>query len=349
MPSASPRIRVAGDAAPTKGVRVACFEWIRAVGCVAIVFLHVITSMHSALGYGVLDAARTFVGGALVIVLGRWAVPAFLMVTGALLLDPAKDVGRERLVRYVSRMVFVLCTFGLVFCLIESVVDHGGLSLAVVGEALLHLLTARSWGHLWYVYALLGLYLLTPALRQLTVEGRRRALEVALAVLYVGVLGTLTVLHLLGRTVYLPVNLLPATFYYLLGWYTWHYLRLDARTAGLGVASVALLLVCQALDYGELALPEYCLVAPYGVLVFLLFARNAVEPVERYPLVAALADRSFGIYVVHPLFLHVIVRTVDPLAFPVGAYALLAFAVTLGGSVLLVDLVRRIPGFASRI
>lgn len=349
MPSASSRARIAADAAPTQGVRVACFEWARAVGCVAIVFLHVITSMHSAVGFEALGSVRMFVGGALVIACGRWAVPVFLMVTGALLLDPDKDVGWERLVRYALRMVFVLCTFGLLFCLIESVVTHGGLSVAVVGEALLNLVTARSWGHLWYVYALLGLYLLTPLLRRLTVRENRRLLEVVLAVLYVAVLGMLTVLHLLKRTVFLPVGLAPATFYYLLGWYAWHYLRLDGRSVAAGVGSLALLLICQALGHGELALPEYCLVAPYGVLVFLLFARYAVAPVERFPLVAALADWSFGIYVVHPLFLHVIVRVVDPLAFPLGVYELLAFVVTLVGSVLLVDAVRRIPGFSGRI
>ena len=349
MPSVSSRKRTASGAAPTKGVRVACFEWARALGCVAIVFLHVITTMHNAVGYEAVGGVRMFVGGALVIALGRWAVPVFLMVSGALLLDPAKDVGWDRLRRYVLRMVFVLCTFGLLFCLIESVVTHGGLSVTVVGEALLNLVTARSWGHLWSVYALLGLYLLTPALRTLTVRENRLMLERVLAVLYVGVLGTLTVLHLIKRTVFLPVGLAPATFYYLLGWYAWRYLRLDARTIALGVGSLLFLLVCQVFSHGELALPEYCFVAPYGVLVFLLFVRYAVVPTERYPLVTALADRSFGIYVVHPLFLHVIVRVVDPLAFPAGVYELLAFAVTLLGSMALVDLVRRIPGVAGRI
>ena len=349
MPSASSRKRTAVDAAPVQGVRVACFEWARALGCVAIVFLHVITTMHNAVGYEAVGSLRLFVGGTLVIVFGRWAVPVFLMVTGALLLDPAKDVGWERLGRYALRMVFVLCTFGLLFCLIESTVTHGVLSVAVVGEALLNLVTARSWGHLWYVYALLGLYLLTPALRALTAREDRRLLEIVLAALYVGVLGTLTVLHLMRRTVFLPVGLAPATFYYLLGWYAWHYLRLDVRTIAAGVVSLVVLVACQAFSHGELVLPEYCFVAPYGVLVFLLFVRYADVPTERYPLVDALADKSFGIYVVHPLFLHVIVRAVDPLAFPAGVYELLAFAVTLAGSVVLVEVVRRIPGFAGRI
>ena len=168
-------------------------------------------------------------------------------------------------------------------------------------------------------------------------------------VLYVVVLGGMTALHVAQHTLLLRVNLLPALFYYVLGWYVWEYLQLDARTVGLGVASVAALLVCQAFDHGEMVLPQYCLVAPYGVLVFLLLRRFAVRPPEEVPVVALLADRSFGVYVVHPLFLHVLVRVLDPMAFPPGLYELLAFAVTLAGSLVLVDVVRRIPGFAERV
>ena len=332
-----------GSSAATRGWRVACFEWARALGCVAIVALHVYTTLWESVGRASFGPVRAFVEGSLSIVLGRWAVPVFLMVTGALLLDPDKDVRWERLARYVGRMLFVLATFGLAFCLIESVYEHRAVSLAVLGEALLHLVSAQSWGHLWYVYALLGLYVLTPALRRLTALRNRRTVEWVLAALYVVVLGGMTVLHVAQHTLFPRVNLLPAFFYYLLGWYTWAYLRLDARTVGLGVASVAALLVCQALDHGEMALPQYCMVAPYGALVFLLLRRYAVRPVDEVPVAALLADRSFGVYVIHPVFLHVLVRVLDPLAFPPGVYELLAFTVTLGGSLLLVDLVRRIP------
>ena len=346
MPSPS-RYKV--EPAAARGRRVACFEWARALGCVAIVALHVYTTLWESVGRASFGPVRAFIEGSLSIVLGRWAVPVFLMVTGALLLDPDKDVGWERLWRYIRRMLFVLATFGFVFCLIESVYDHHAVSFAVLGEALWHLVSAQSWGHLWYVYALLGLYALTPALHKLTELRNRRALEAVLAVLYVVVLGGMTVLHVAQHTLFPRVNLLPALFYYLLGWYTWAYLRLDVRTVGLGVASVVALLACQALNHGEMALPQYCLAALYGVLVFLLFRQYAVRPVEEVPLVALLADRSFGVYVVHPLFLHVLVRVLDPLAFPPGVYEVLAFAVTLGGSLVLVDVVRRIPGFAARV
>ncbi len=323
--------------------RIACFEWARALGCVSIVALHVYVMLWEDVGRASFGFVRAFVEGSLSIVLGRWAVPVFLMVTGALLLNPLKDVDASRIRRYVVRMLGVLATFGFAFCLMEAVFNYGTFSLAVLGEALLKLLTAQSWGHLWYVYALLGLYILTPVLRKMLARLDQRGLAGVLAFLYVAVLGTNTVLCAMGRPPELRVLLLPATFYYLLGWYAWSYLRFDACTVGMGILSLVAMLTCQALGHGEYALPQYCLVAPYGVLVFVALRRFATRPVEDYPLVALLADYSFGIYLVHPFFLHVLALTLDPLAFPPGVYELLAFVVALLGSVLSVALLRRLP------
>lgn len=345
MPSRPLSTTNRSGASSSSRARLACFEWARAFGCVAIVALHVYTMLWDVAGRSTFGPLRAFLEGSFVLVIGRWAVPVFLMISGALLLNPKRQVGWDRIGRYVQRMLFVLATFGLLFCLIESVVTHGGLSLTVVGEALLNLVTARSWGHLWYVYALLGLYLLTPLLRKLTGSGNRRLLEYVLLALYVLVLGTLTVLHVMDRTVDLPVNLLPALFYYLLGWYTWEYLQLDAVTVGAGVASLVAMLIGQALQHGELSLPQYALVAPYGVLVFLLFKRYATTPVAQVPVVALLATLSFGIYVVHPFFLHVLVRICNPAALPPGMYEVLAFVVALSCSIILVRGLRLIPAF----
>lgn len=342
-------LNVGGPAASARP-RVSCYEWLRACGCVAIVLLHVFVSLDNAVGYWALGYARSMVEAVVGITLARWAVPCFLMVTGALLLDPAKDVGWVRIWRYAQRMLFVLGTFGLAFCLIESVVTHGGASLAVVGEALLNVVSGRSWGHLWYVYALLGLYVLTPALRSIVAGLGPRRLAWLLAGLYAVVLVVPTAAWLgWGVTLATPVNLAPTVFYYLLGWYVHSCVKLDGRVVLAGAASLAAMIDAAFWGYGWLCLPEYCLVAPYGVLVFCCFERFATAPVESSRMGALLADHSFGIYVVHPLFLHVITRVIDPLSIPWGLYELGAFTVALVGSIVLVDLVRRIPGFAGRI
>lgn len=349
MPSASAQQNNAGGAPSQAGARVACFDWLRACGCVAIVLLHVFVTLENSVDPSQVDAARYVINRVLGIVLGRWAVPGFLMVTGALLLDPAKRVGKERLWRYVQRMLFVLGTFGLFFCLIESVVRHGTLSLAVVGEALLNLVTARSWDHLWYVYALLVVYCCVPALRALVARLDQRKLGLTILALSVAIFGGRTTLLLAGHDLQLPLNAGMALLYCLIGWYAWSHLRFNATWLALGAVSLAAVFVATRAGYPQLCLPEYGLIAPYGVLVFLAFKRFATIPMSQVPAVAALADHSFGIYVIHPLFLHVLTRVAGPvMAIPV-LYEALSFAIALGGSFIMVDLLRRIPVFASRI
>lgn len=323
--------------------RIAWIEWLRAAGCVAIVALHVYVSLVNAVGVEALGATRVCVEGVLTVALTRWAVPCFLMVSGMLLLDPARTVDARRIWSYVQRMLFVLATFGLLFCLIESVYDHGGLSLAVVGEAIWHLLTGRSWDHLWYVYAMLALYLVTPLLRRLVAHVSLAALGWGLGVAYLLVLVLPTVLWTRGISVSIPFNVVPACFYYVLGWWVQQRLRLGWPVWMAGLASLVALVVTAAFGLDMLSLPEFCLVVPWSVLVLLLFREYATAPIEEHAVAATLASCSFGIYVVHPLFLHVITHLIDPLMLPVGLYELGAFAVALAGSVVTIALLRRIP------
>lgn len=329
--------------------RIASFEWMRAVGCVAIVALHVFVSLKNAVGVSSLGPARLLAENVLVIVFGRWAVPCFLMMSGALLLDPEREVGLDRIWRYAVRMLFTLGTFGLLFCLIESVYDHKAISPSIALEAVVHLLTGKSWGHLWYVYALLGLYMLTLPLRALVARLDQRTFTLLLAAYYVAALVIPTGLWTQGEFQKSPFNIVPAVFYFALGWYVRRYVRLNSLVLGGGAISLVALLTAAVMGASGLALPEFCLIAPYAVMIFCLFRRLARRPVGEVPAAALLADYSFGIYVVHPFFLHVITHLMDPLSLPVGIYELFAFSVALAGSIATVYLVRFIPGFKGKI
>ena len=69
------------------------FSWLRSFACIAIVVLHTMSYSlvaAEAHGYAVSEAQR--IGVLLTQYACLWAVPVFVMVTGALLLDPARDL-----------------------------------------------------------------------------------------------------------------------------------------------------------------------------------------------------------------------------------------------------------------
>ena len=87
----------------------------------------------------------------------NWAVPVFFMISGMLLIP--KYVTYKKVVIYVTRMVLVLTTFGVVFSFIELVFNGFPISVLSVGRSILLTLQGKTWNHMWYVYALIGIYL----------------------------------------------------------------------------------------------------------------------------------------------------------------------------------------------
>lgn len=352
---------------------VHAFEWMRALATVAVVLVHALLAVTTGFSIEELGLPRALVDTGVQIALTRWAVPVFLMMSGALLLDPAKSMPGAKIWKYVRRMLLVLATFGLAYCLMEAafglLASGGGLSLAVlpglVGTAVLNLLQGVSWDHMWYIYALLGLYVLTPVLRAFVCQAGERGVRTALAVLFALTLVVPTLNNWLGLDLVTLVWVPCPVFYYLLGHYAFTYLRLDGRIVGAGLACLAVMLAGMAWgvttrgDYlFWLWFPELgsAFMAPYSLLVFLLARRCLERPLDGHPAVALLARYSFGIYLVHPVFLNLLFKVGPavlpawgPAVLPPGVLELASFAVALGCSVACTWLLKRLPLFRSLV
>lgn len=325
------------------------FQWLRALGAVAIVLLHAIITAQVAKIPA--SHATGVVNGLVMITLTRWAVPVFFMMSGALMLDPQREMGWAKTLRHVWRLGFVLLTFGFVFCLAEVYVDDGGFTPRRVGEAALRVLCQRSWDHMWFVYQLLGFYLVTPLIRPWVAQASREELGRVTLVTCILLLGLKAASALTGiYTVYYGFEVPHCFAYYLLGYYVHTYLELDRRWVTLGVASLACTIALWYLFSSSWVTdPNRGLVAGYSVLVMLLAKRYLDRPVEGCWPIALLADYSFGIYLVHPALQHLMVMVPAVVALPRSLAELLLAVVPLALSVPIVWLLRRIPGFAGKI
>ena len=91
-----------------------------------------------------------------------WCIPLFAMLSGAFLLDPKKSVRlRDIFLRYILRVVIVLVVWGVIYALL----DCKEFSWKQIKQALINVLWADSEYHLWFLFIMIGLYLLTPVLR----------------------------------------------------------------------------------------------------------------------------------------------------------------------------------------
>lgn len=132
---------------------------------------------------------------------GRWAVPVFLMISGALFLDPDRPQDIKKLWNVRVRKMLTVFLFWSAFYALESLTRGGSPE-----EALRSFLKGKY--HMWYLLTGAGLYMLTPLIRRITDsrEMTRYYLILALCflILFPGALHLLTCLDIDFLSPYLP-------------------------------------------------------------------------------------------------------------------------------------------------
>ena len=91
------------------------------------------------------------------------SIPVFVMISGALLLDNSREEPLQEFYRKrMTRVGVPLAVWTVVYLCVRAFVDKEQLT---AGGVLQLILTADPYYHLWFLYMIVGLYLVTPALR----------------------------------------------------------------------------------------------------------------------------------------------------------------------------------------
>ena len=345
--------------ASPRASRIWYFDLLRILASVAVICLHVYSP--DAQGYG--PDSLHFTVYTLITTPLRWAVPIFLMISGALFLSPERQLTPSQLYRKtISRVVVSFLVWSLFYALVHCLKTGKG-----VWTLLNQLL--RGHYHMWYLFLILGLYLLTPVLRKL-IESRKTT-EYLLALLFVFVFLLSRLLDFIGMLDFphldvvsslhgavAQANPLPgryALFYYLLG----HYLHTHKPRALLRRSAYALGIAGYLLTAGltlwhsrmlgstsdHFIDAASMLVLFMSVALFLFFghAFAAFQPSLRAKRVlSALSVCTYGVYLVHPFFIEILVPAVPSeallLPFTLPAWAAAIYALSFAASFLLMKL-----------
>lgn len=357
----------------------ASFSWLRSLACIAIVVLHTMSySLVAAGAQGYEVSARQHIGVLLAQYSCLWAVPVFVMVTGALLLDPAREMTWEHLrKRYIGRIGKAVLVFGLFFIAFDLVMNGVGetannsllfaahpvsmespsvatclyVILCSVGD----LLTGHSWPHMWYLYMLFGLYLLMPYFRKVVANSNEKELRYLVCLLIVFII----LLPLLGlANVSTDFRFSVATVYplYLLLGYALQnrVIRVPrwAAWTGLVISTVGILLAVWFLHQDAATLSIFTsynsiLVALQSASIFTLFTQQNRKR-EDLPKPLKQFDKcTFGIYLIHFVFVKLLLRYAhwnpfaDKWLFLVIVLVIIAASLTLTHGYLFVSLKNR--------
>ena len=158
---------------------------LRVAATCAVVLLHTVTGIMDVTDMSRYRMEKRFF--LVVLDLVCWCVPVFVLISGYLFLNPERELPfRQMLTKYCRRILLALFLFGIPYACMELVAVEKTFRPGMILESILMVLQGRSWSHLWYLYLVLLLYLLTPAIKYLLKKVPLSAVYVFLAVLLLG-------------------------------------------------------------------------------------------------------------------------------------------------------------------
>ena len=244
-----------------------------------------------------------------------WAVPLFLMITGALLLEKDRDISPKTcLNKYAKRIVLVLIVFGIPLSILQQFIDNGTLSTHLIIKALKLWSEGNAIRHFWYLYTLLGIYLILPMIGVFYHQANRSTILYIILVLV-----TMDfILPTVGAVVGVNFGfLIPVTYvitYLLLG----RYLRDDSnrlgqsRTICIGATILMLLVeVVLSIEFPGLSASLINYKSPVILLhtIMIFGALQGIHCPEKSKILLHRMDRlCFGVYLIHPFPMHLLYK-----------------------------------------
>ncbi|MBR2994880.1 acyltransferase family protein [Candidatus Saccharibacteria bacterium] len=341
--------------------RIYYLDVLRVLGCIAVIMIHVSASFVKNEPVGSMNfwVADVLNGSA------RFAVPIFVMISGALLLDERYHYTNKKLVEHIKRLgvIFIFWSFiyVLVFQIIGKLVAHESINW-------IHSLGSLIGGHyhLWFLYLIIGLYLILPLLRLWVTKKNEKYVRyfIGLSLIFAFILPQIveigsnynSAFDVLNSILYkkLYLNYVGGyTTYFLLGWYLNNYViknkKLVYMLGLLGVLATIVGTYVFSIVAGKLVLLDnnLSLNILFPSVALFVFVRNKYINMEaKRGIVNRIADNSLGVYVAHILFVRLFYAILD--AVGCGNVAIVRIPIVFIGtfvcSMLLTSVIRKVPG-----
>ncbi len=347
------------DLQKTDANRTLYFDALRILSAFAVVFLHVSGNevSHAELGKFGWYTLNFYHG------ITWFSVPVFVMISGALFLEPSREITYKRLFTHNIFRLFVACVFWKIIfmgakVLLQPELLEGGF-LAVAKRALL----ARY--HLWFLRMLIGLYIAVPIYRKIASDKKTLEYFLLLSFVFCYCVTFIGLIPRVGKPLteffdsYFMNVALGYGGYFCMGYYLHKYeVSRKIRGAIYALGALGFLLTVAVSCFMSLRLgytnrelyanllPSTCFMSA-SVFLLVKNSKRLNRVLEKYgERVKRVSALTFGVYLTHILFLIVLdclgvnALTFMPLV-SVPLLSVLVFALSL----LLTLLLRKIPFF----
>lgn len=254
----------------------------------------------------------------------RFCVPVFVMCSGVFFLDNVKDITiRKIFAKYILRIAITFICWSLAYVLFGIYIK------CISGDDMMYLSMKRyieqlltGHYHMWFLYTIIGLYLIAPILRLITKDKKLTEYFLLLAFIFCFFVNTITIIPQAKEIYSIFGSKLNIVFfngytsYFVLGYYL-HNNELNKRMRGLiytlGAFSVIFTIVGNSLislveNSASTKLYDNLLLnILFASMAIFLFIKQLIEKKvhsERFvSIITIISKFSFAIYLVHDFFL----------------------------------------------
>ncbi|HAQ40092.1 MAG TPA: hypothetical protein DCM73_04170 [Clostridiales bacterium] len=153
---------------------------LRVAATFSVILLHVAAGGWSYAGVGSFEwNVFNFYDG-----LVRFGVPIFVMISGIFFLDPNKNVScRDIYGKYIFRIVKAFIAWSLLYAIYTSINNYDTFDYDVFIKSFV-----LGHYHLWYLFMIVGLYIITPLLRKIAEDKEAAGYFLLLSFIFVFIL-----------------------------------------------------------------------------------------------------------------------------------------------------------------
>ena len=285
---------------------------LRVTAALGVAMYHVLTGAAS------LDPAVSEQMAGILGALSRtllWHVPTFLLITGFLWLSDDKECTYAKVWPAVRRFLIVLFTVGLAYAMLERFFRYRYFSFELFLWSVSDVLIGRLWDHMWYVYAIIGIYLVLPVLKPFFQHSSVKSLSILTGLLFLFTI----LLHNVERTIgyVFPISVPMANpaypMFYICAGGLIGKLTLPKKTP-----VVAVPVFCMSVTgcfVMMLFAPQWVqwtnLFSCFSAISLFLAVKSMGEKVKEMPWLRRISECSFGIYLFHQLFINVLLKVLN--------------------------------------
>ncbi|AYB41923.1 acyltransferase [Paenibacillus lautus] len=287
--------------------RVKSYDYLRVLAAYAVILVH--TSAPILYLYNDLNKSYWMIGNAFDS-MARWCVPVFFMLSGSFLLEPKSENLKTFFLKRLNKVLIPLFAWSIIYYVFSISVSGSEFSLKIFVK---HLLADDIYFHLWFLYVIIGLYLLAPLIRVLIKNLNDQLISYSLIVWFLGVPMVEFFNHVshFKFAVELPVN--GYLGYFILGYYLREKELSVKITRVIHIAAIICIFmtffgvyyetvksagVFSGYYYGYLT-PNTAIIS---ISIFLLF-KGIKTGIKHDSLLITISKTSLGIYLIHALIL----------------------------------------------